>query len=142
MFQGCSSLTTAPALPAESLAERCYANMFSECEKLSTAPALPSTTLAPGCYKKMFSDCSSLTTAPTLPATKLESECYYNMFSYCGNLSSITCLATDISAPGCTDNWVESVSGSGTFTKASGMTGWSTGNKGIPSGWPVVDYVP
>lgn len=26
---------------------------------------------------------------------------------------------------------------SGTFTKAAGMTGWETGENGIPSGWTV-----
>ena len=35
MFYGCDRLTTAPALPAETLVQGCYTNMFSNCKKLS-----------------------------------------------------------------------------------------------------------
>ena len=34
MFNGCDSLTKAPELPAETLAEYCYSDMFSGCESL------------------------------------------------------------------------------------------------------------
>ena len=60
MFQNCKSLTTAPALPATTLANNCYSNMFSGCTSLTTAPALPATTLATNCYNSMFSGCKSL----------------------------------------------------------------------------------
>ena len=50
MFQNCRSLTTAPELPATTLASSCYNSMFSLCESLTTAPELPATTLADGCY--------------------------------------------------------------------------------------------
>ena len=68
LFNGCTSLTTAPELPATTLANYCYASMFMGCSSLTTAPELPSTTLAEGCYSSMFYGCSSLTTAPALPA--------------------------------------------------------------------------
>ena len=71
MFSGCSSLTTAPELPATTLASNCYANMFSGCSSLTIAPTLPATTIADYCYYNMFSGCSSLTTAPELPATTI-----------------------------------------------------------------------
>ena len=35
MFEGCTSLTQAPELPAKTLTEGCYKWMFSKCEKLS-----------------------------------------------------------------------------------------------------------
>ena len=35
MFFGCTSLTEAPALPATSLATRCYAYMFNSCTSLN-----------------------------------------------------------------------------------------------------------
>ena len=60
MFSDCRSLTTAPALPATTLADYCYTYMFSGCESLTTAPALPATTLAFSCYSYMFSGCTSL----------------------------------------------------------------------------------
>jgi len=69
----------------------------------------------------------------------LASKCYERMFEGCTNLNLIKCLATNISATSCTNNWVNGVAASGTFTKAASMSGWSTGNNGIPSGWTVVD---
>ena len=36
MFSGCTSLTSAPELPATTLARYCYGNMFSGCTKLNT----------------------------------------------------------------------------------------------------------
>ena len=38
----------------------CYYYMFYNCQSLTTAPALPATTLASGCYDSMFNDCTSL----------------------------------------------------------------------------------
>ena len=60
MFQGCSSLTTAPYLPATNLTKGCYAYMFRDCKSLTTAPELPATALADYCYRFMFYECSSL----------------------------------------------------------------------------------
>ena len=100
MFYGCSALTVAPALPAETIGSYCYRNMFYNCSSLTTAPALPATTLASACYSRMFAGCSSLITPPALPATTLVSECYYQMFANCSNLEKVpalpaTTLATD-----------------------------------------------
>ena len=64
MFYGCTSLTTAPALPAMTMADYCYYSMFRGCTSLTTAPELPATTLATSCYYYMFGGCTSLTTAP------------------------------------------------------------------------------
>ena len=89
MFQGCTSLTTAPELPATTLASYCYSQMFSNCSKLTIAPELPATTLAGYCYYEMFYGCTSLTTAPTeLPATTLASYCYESMFWGCTSLTA------------------------------------------------------
>jgi hypothetical protein len=52
----------------------------------------------------------------------------------------VTCLATDITASGCTTDWLEGVAASGNFTKASSMKSWETGTSGIPSGWTVANY--
>ena len=142
MFQGCTSLTTAPTLSATTLAGSCYYSMFKGCTSLTSAPELPATTLAEFCYSEMFSGCTSLTTAPELPATTLANYCYYRLLSNCPNINNITCLATNISATDCTTEWVYNVASSGTFTKASSMTGWTsdyTGN-GIPYGWTVQNY--
>ena len=139
MFVSCTSLATAPALPATTLVGGCYFSMFQGCTSLTTAPVLPATTLADNCYQYMFNGCSSLTTAPELPAETLTGYCYQSMFNGCTNLNHIKCLATDISASNCTSDWVKIVASKGTFVKNPAMTGWTTGNNGIPSGWTVED---
>lgn len=65
MFQGCTVLTQAPALPATKLANNCYANMFLGCTALTQAPALPATTMAVNCYIAMFQGCTSLKLSST-----------------------------------------------------------------------------
>lgn len=60
MFTNCTSLTSAPQLPAVRLSDNCYSYMFSYCTSLTTAPELPATTLASSCYNYMFQGCSSL----------------------------------------------------------------------------------
>lgn len=86
MFDGCTSLTKAPELPATTLAENCYSRMFSGCINLTEAPKLPATTLANWCYNNMFRGCTSLKQAPALPATTLADYCYYGMFHGCTSL--------------------------------------------------------
>jgi hypothetical protein len=90
MFYGCTSLTTAPVLPATTLASNCYFQMFRNCTSLSTASALPATTLADYCYSGMFQNCPSLTTVPALPATTLVQTCYANMFLDCTSIKMST----------------------------------------------------
>ena len=65
----------------------CYDNMFNGCTSLTQAPELPATTLARSCYSMMFYNCSSLTQAPELPATTLANYCYDNMFNGCTSLT-------------------------------------------------------
>ena len=135
-FSNCAALTSAPDLPAESLADHCYFSMFSGCNNLKSAPELPAKVLTTGCYDKMFSGCVSLETAPTLPAETLagfcyrsmfsgcknlklapalrvetlETACYTLMFDGCTNLSSVTMLAPSDqikNASGCCDDWLK-----------------------------------
>lgn len=77
-------------LPATTLVDNCYQNMFSNCTSLTTPPSLPATTLAKYCYQFMFSNCTSLTTVPSLPATTLPQNCYQYMFYNCTSLKIST----------------------------------------------------
>jgi hypothetical protein len=61
------------------------------------------------------------------------------MFRYCTNLQKVTMLATDISASDCLSDWLNRVSSTGTFTKASTMTSLPSGMSGIPTGWTIVN---
>ena len=140
MFQNCTSLTDTPSLPATTLADYCYVSMFYGCTSLTTVPTLPATTLTNHCYQEMFQNCTSLTTAPELPATTLTDYCYNQMFQGCTKLNYVKCLATNISASGCTSNWLRDVKRNGTFVKDASMTTWLRNETGIPSTWTVEDY--
>lgn len=122
-------------LGATELTESCYVFMFAGCQGLTRAPELPATVLAPVCYHRMFGNCTSLVKAPKLPAPSLSPECYFAMFDGCEQLSYVDCSATDISAQGCTAEWLHGVAASGTFVAANGMEAWNMGADGIPEGW-------
>ena len=138
MFSDCSALERAPKLPATKLAGSCYRGMFSGCTNLKEAPNLPAATLEEYCYSGMFSSCTTITTAPLLQAETLVKYCYRSMFNGCSNLTSVTCLALDISADGCTTDWLKDVSPSGTFTYAKGGMFELNDPSGIPMGWSHV----
>ena len=101
LFNNCSVLTSAPELPATSLAYNCYHCMFSGCTNLKSAPKLPAPTLTTGCYTGMFSMCTNLKTAPELPAETLALQCYDSMFSGCTNLKTAPKLPAKFSEPEC-----------------------------------------
>ena len=88
LFENCSVLTSAPELPATSLADNCYLCMFSGCTNLKSAPKLPAPTLERNCYAYMFAGCTNLKSAPELPAEVLANQCYDSMFSGCTNLKT------------------------------------------------------
>ena len=123
MFQGCTSLTTAPSLPATTLANNCYNSMFYGCTSLTTAPSLPATTLANNCYNSMFQGCTSLTTVPSLPATTLKINCYNSMFYLCTKIK----LSTTASG---TYTKSYRIPKNGTGTTASGALVYMFGNTG------------
>ena len=89
MFKWCGGISTAPSLPATTLAEDCYREMFFN-SGLITAPELPATTLAPSCYRHMFYQAVKLQNGPTsLPATTLADYCYAGMFYQCTDLIKV-----------------------------------------------------
>ena len=87
LFQQCSVLTSAPELPATTLAEDCYQGMFWRCTNLESAPELPATTLMNNCYESMFLDCTKLSTVTMLAPSDQISEkayCCYNLLYNAG----------------------------------------------------------
>ena len=101
MFYGCENLTEAPELSAETLADYCYSTMFYGCTSLTTAPELPAETLAEGCYTTMFSGCTSLVNASALPAETLAIKCYWDMFNGCTSLTTAPELSAETLAANC-----------------------------------------
>lgn len=130
MFEGCTSLTTAPELAATNLGQECYRQMFKN-SGLTQAPDLPATTLAQQCYQDMFNGCTALKGTVYLPAGTLVQDCYDGMFNGASQFNSLICLATqtdqdgdgtpeDDLTPSCT-NWLKNVKSTGTFYYAPGF---------------------
>lgn len=92
MFQGCTNLVTAPSVIGSSAmtwsGEYCCSDMFHSCTSLTTMPQLPAMNLGTRCYWCMFVDCTSLTTALELPSETLANYCYYEMFKGCTSLTT------------------------------------------------------
>ena len=102
MFKGCTALTKAPELPATTLAGNCYNRMFLGCTALTKAPSeLPATTLKENCCEQMFYGCTALTQAPALPAETLAYSCYNGMFYGCTALTKAPALPATILADNC-----------------------------------------
>lgn len=156
MFYGCSSMTSAPDLPATTISNYCYRNMFEGCSSLVDAPKiLPATAVTNYCYSNMFNGCSSLEIAPELPAPNPSaSRCYQYMFSGCSNLKYIKCLLNVpvSSGNGPLYNWVQGVQSlsTSTFVKhpdivwpdaedRPGDGTWGKYLSGKPRDWQVVD---
>ena len=142
MLYDCTSLVTAPELPATTLADSCYFYMFDGCTSLVTAPELPATTLANSCYESMFYGCTSLTTAPELPATTLAGSCYGYMFYGCTSLNYVKAMfTTDISQNNSyTNGWLSDVSATGTFVgnaEASWLDNFTKSDSTVPEGWTI-----
>ena len=101
MFRNCTSLTEAPQLPATTLVGYCYNEMFRDCTSLIIAPELLATTLSIQCYQGMFRNCITLTSAPELHATTLATQCYQAMFFGCTSLTTAPELPATILKPNC-----------------------------------------
>ena len=95
-------LVSAPSLPATTLAEYCYYDMFQGCTGLTQAPSLPATTLAVGCYSGMFTECDfnmsddgttfNFAFGATPPVTVGEEtySTYYVLAEWMGNINGFT----------------------------------------------------
>ena len=51
------------------MANYCYSSMFQGCTSLTSAPSLPATTLAGSCYRYMFSGCKKIKLSATASGT-------------------------------------------------------------------------
>lgn len=138
MFQGCTSLVKAPHIAAETVGERSFYEMFSGCTSLSaTQETLYPSALTSYCYYGMYRGCTSLRTAPKLPAKSLVSNCYGYMFNGCSKLNYIDAAFKTTPSSQFTSNWVDGVSGSGTFVKGEEALWDVRGVNGIPTSWIV-----
>ena len=113
-----------------------YGNIMS----LVSPTAFSTKTDYSGTFYSLFSNNPHLKDHETrnliLPIATLPKNCYNKTFYDCTQLTKIVCLATDIKAEGCLDNWFYNANTTGTFYRSSSVDDsfWSS-NK--PSGWTV-----
>ena len=134
-----AALTTAPELPATTLAYGCYAMMFNNCQVLTQAPVLPAYDLADFCYYYMFENCTALTQAPELPAYQLVDSCYAYMFQGCTSLNYVSAGFDNWYPTNATSDWLNSVAATGTFvcpsTLISNTPEDQRSTSTVPSSW-------
>lgn len=143
LFAGCANLVSIQReLPATDLedAARCYEDMFMDCTSLTTAPALPATKLGWYCYMGMFYGCTSLTTAPDLLADELLGSCYAYMFEDCTSLTYVKAMFTQLDywpeLNKYLDGWLDGISTTGTLVVKAG-TSWLDSEFEAPAGWTI-----
>ena len=94
LLKGKDNLEGATAIEAKNA----FYGLFAGADKLVNNDerllVLPATTLTEGCYQDMFNGCKGIEKAPELPAPKLEKDCYSEMFFGCEHLKKISIGAT------------------------------------------------
>ena len=94
LLKGKDNLESATTIEANNA----FYGLFAGADKLVNNDerllVLPATTLTEGCYQDMFNGCKGIEKAPELPAPKLEKDCYSEMFFGCENLKKISIGAT------------------------------------------------
>ena len=102
---------------------------------------LPATTLADYCYRQMFYGCTSLTSAPEFPATTLADYCYDSMFYGCTNLTYVKAMFTTTPGTDFTQEWLAGTGAFGTFVRNESAT-WegsiTRGASTVPAGWTII----
>lgn len=139
LFIDCTSLTSAPELPATTLIPHGYEDLFKGCTNLSIGPTeLPAQTAVQECYRGIFSGCSSLVAAPKIAAINFGAYACGWMFEHCSSLNSIEVVFSTWPGQSATLYWVSDVAASGTFTCPAQLPDLRGANR-IPSGWTKVN---
>ena len=136
LLKGKSNFASATAIEANYAFYGLFAGADKLVNNITRHPELPATTLKEGCYEDMFYGCKGITRAPDLPAGVLTKNCYKEMFADCSKLSYVKCLAGDISPEGCTKDWLTNAgSEASSNKKVASAIKLPSGNDGLPSGW-------
>ena len=139
------SMITSTGFAARKNAEKyAFYGLFNGCTSLTKAPVLPANTLNESCYEYMFLGCQSLTKAPELPATYLHNNCYRSMFEGCRSLNEVRIAAATTNSTTALYNWLKGVSATGDFYCDPNATIFPTDSaSGIPANWnrhSLADY--
>ena len=136
LLKGKDNLESATTIEANNA----FYGLFAGADKLVNNAdrllVLPATTLTEGCYQDMFNGCKGIEKAPELPAPKLEKNCYQEMFYDCAKLNSVKCLATDIKAENSTKDWLGNAGTEATGEKViETAVQMTSGSDLVPDGW-------
>ncbi len=107
----------------------------------ATNLVLPATVLnVASAYSYMFRDCTNLVSGPTIGAINWANSyparaCLY-MFRGCSKLQRVKALCYGTPDSNTFLLWMEGVSPTGTFVKATGAD-WNSGESGIPDNWVI-----
>ena len=140
LLKGKDNLESATTIEANNA----FYGLFAGADKLVNNAdrllVLPATTLTEGCYQDMFNGCKGIEKAPELPAPKLEKNCYQEMFYDCAKLNSVRCLATDIKAENSTKDWLGNAGTEATGEKVLETLVPMTANSddGVPTSWTAI----
>lgn len=162
LFKNCTTLQSVPEnfLFAKYVVPGIYASMFLGCSSLITAPKLPATLSVDDdyleCYYGMFSGCTNLINGPTISLNLFEILSHYctfaSMFNGCKNLTSIKFNGTDTSfgnsfgfgeVDGIFQYWVNGITTTGilTVTNDDYLDIFENENykniHGVPQNWSV-----
>ena len=128
-------------------ANNAFYGLFAGAEKLVNSTErklmLPATTLKEGCYQDMFNGCKGIEKAPELPAPALVKDCYKEIFYDCSKLNHVACLATDITASDCTKDWLGKAGTEATGAKVleTLIDMKSNSDDGVPESWTAKKIV-
>ena len=143
LVKGKDNLEGADAIKANNA----FYGLFAAADKLVNNDdrllVLPATTLTEGCYQDMFNGCKGIEKAPELPAPKLEKNCYQEMFYDCAKLNHVKCLATDIKAENSTKDWLGKAGTEATGEKVleSAVPMTANSDDGVPTAWTAAIVV-
>ena len=114
--------------------------MFDGCTSLTTIPNLPATTLVTFCYQFMFRSCTGLVETPDgwyLPAQITASSSCYAMFGGCSKLQKIAVAYSGTITASHWSSFLYNVSKTGTFYYSKNQTKENIKSI-VPSGWTLV----
>ena len=118
LFYNQTKLVRPPLLPATSINQGVYYEMFMGCTNLKSAPYLPATSVSNYHYGYMFRGCTSLVNAPDLPAKSVSEHGYYYMFYGCSKLERVKAMFTNTpNTTYSTTSWLSGVNSTGVFIK-------------------------
>ena len=140
LLKGKDNLESATTIEANNA----FYGLFAGADKLVNNDerllVLPATTLTEGCYQDMFNGCKGIEKAPELPAPKLEKNCYQEMFYDCAKLNHVKCLATDIKAENSTKDWLGKAGTEATGEKVleTLIPMKTDSDDGVPTSWTAI----